>query len=123
MKKQRYFLILTVLTAFFLVSCENREGSSGSSAPKEPEAVGSADVESAVKIDGVLYYNTGEENEAGGQCGTMDGYITSSVSADQLPSEDDQSNFGDGYGYQLGKDSGTYEIYIDGHWMIFSRDE
>ena len=133
MKRRRYFAVLAVFAGTFLVSCgsENNSGSTLQSVETQEVQLQSGADEGAeeltqigptVMIDGVLYYDTGEEDAEGGQCGTMDGYITSSVSADQLPTKDDQSNFGDGYGYQLGRESGTYEIYMNGRWVIFSED-
>lgn len=122
MKYKKYVVIFAVVAGVFLISCGSNEHVKVSSV-QEAETEETSQADPAVMIGGVLYYNTGEEDEEGGQCGTMDGYITSSVSDGQLPAENDQSNFGDGYGYQLGREAGTYEIYIDGRWMIFSKDE
>ena len=35
-----------------------------------------------------------------GRCGNMDGEITSTVDGTEIPTEDNQSNFGSGFGYQ-----------------------
>ena len=76
-----------------------------------------------VRVNGKLYYDTGRESGETGRCGTMDGEITSTVDGTEIPMEDDQSNFGSGFGYQYGKD-GTIEIYMNEKWMIFEyRDE
>lgn len=69
-----------------------------------------------VKINGVLYYNTGETNN-GERCGMMDGNIASVVDIGQTPSEDGQANF-EAEGYQWGMDD-TIEIPIDGDWYVF----
>ena len=122
MKYKKYVVIFAVVAGVFLISCGSNEHVKVRSV-QEAETEEPSQNDLAVMIGGVLYYNTGEEDEEGGQCGTMDGSITSSVSAGLLPAENDQSNFGDGYGYQLGREAGTYEIYIDGRWMIFSKDE
>ena len=51
----------------------------------------------------------------------MDGEITSAVDRTEVPSENDQSNFGAGYGYQWGPEEGTLEVCMDGKWMVFKR--
>ncbi len=53
-----------------------------------------------VMVKGKLYYTTGFESDITARCGVMDGEITSTVDATELPTENDQSNFGKGYSYQ-----------------------
>ena len=43
------------------------------------------------------------------------------TAADELPTEDGQSNFGTGYGYQFAAD-GTVEVEIDGEYVIFAAE-
>lgn len=94
MKRRKYFVVLAVFAGTFLVSCgsENNSGSTWQAVETQEVQLQSGADEGAeeltqigptVMIDGVLYYDTGEEDAEGGQCGTMDGYITSSVSADR----------------------------------------
>ena len=64
--------------------------------------------EKAVMIDNVLYYYTGQHIQLL-RCGVMDGKITEFVPTTQLPTENDQSNFGDGYEYQY---AGEHHIDI-----------
>ncbi len=52
------------------------------------------------------------------RCGTMDGEITSTVDGTEIPTEDNQSNFGSGFGYQYGADD-TIEIYMNEKWFVF----
>ena len=73
-------------------------------------------------IDGKLYYNTGEESAVDGRCGVMDGEIASSVGAEQTPMENDQSNFGTGYGYQRMSED-TVELLMDDRWIVFESVE
>ena len=75
----------------------------------------------AVCIDGVLYYDTGTVSDMEYRCGTPDGVITDTTDADALPTEDGQSNFGTGYGYQFA-DDGTVEVEIDGEYVIFAAE-
>ena len=79
------------------------------------------DTRRAVRIDGVLYYDTGAVSDMEYRCGTPDGVITDTTDADALPTEDGQSNFGTGYGYQFAAD-GTVEVEIDGEYVIFAAE-
>lgn len=75
-----------------------------------------------VRIDGKLYYDTGRESIMDARCGTMDGEITSTVDGTEIPTEDNQSNFGSGFGYQYGADD-TIKIYINEKWFVFEYRE
>ena len=75
-----------------------------------------------VMVGGKYYYDTGRESAKTDHSTIMDGEITSTVDGSEIPVENDQSNFGDGYGYQYGDDN-TIEIYMNGKWIVFeSRD-
>ena len=73
-----------------------------------------------VMVNDKLYYDTGIESTVG-RCGVMDGQITSTVAETEIPTKNNQSNFGIDYGYQFGIDD--VEILIDGKWMIFKSKE
>lgn len=75
-----------------------------------------------VMVNGELYLDTGRESTVEGRCGVMDGEITSTVEGWEKPTEDDQSNFGTGYGYQYGT-AGTIEIYMNEKWWVFVSEE
>lgn len=75
-----------------------------------------------VRVNGKLYYDTGRESTVSGRCGNMDGQITSEVDGSEIPTENNQSNFGTGFGYQYGEDD-TIELSINGKWMIFEHRE
>ena len=53
-----------------------------------------------VMVDGKLYYDTGKESTVSARCGVMDGEITSTVDGSEIPTKDNQSNFGTGFEYQ-----------------------
>lgn len=79
------------------------------------------DVESAmsdypalIMINGVLYCDSGEIS-TDGRCGVMDGEITSTC--DEIPTTDNQSNFGTGYSYQIFEN--RIDVLIDEQWHIF----
>lgn len=74
-----------------------------------------------VMVDDVLYLDTGEESGSVREDGLFDGEITSKVDQSQIPTENNQSNFGIGYGYQYGT-NGTIEIYINEKWCIFEEE-
>lgn len=76
-----------------------------------------------VMVDGELYLDTGYNNTDIRKCGTPDGEITSAVKGSERPTENNQSNFGTGYGYQYGVTEGTIEIYMNDQWHIFATED
>lgn len=76
-----------------------------------------------VMVDGELYLTTGYESTVEGRCGVMDGEITSTVDGSEKPTENNQSNFGTGFGYQYGSQEGTIEIYMNEKWWIYATEE
>ena len=69
-------------------------------------------------INDQMYYDTGRTNNVA-RCGVMDGEITSSVESWERPVENNQSNFGSGFEYQVGMEEGTIEIYMNDNWCVF----
>lgn len=89
----------------------------------KPDDIGEAalyDKIPMVMVAGKLYYDTGRESTVTGRCGVMDGEITSTVDGNQTPSEDNQSNFGTGYGYQFWSEN-SLEIFINDKWIVFEQ--
>ena len=76
-----------------------------------------------VQVDGVRYLTTGYPAPSVGRQEGFDGEITSTVSGSQAPTEDDQSNFGTGFGYQYGEREGTIEIFMGNQWWIYATEE
>lgn len=76
-----------------------------------------------VMVNGELYLDTGHESTAEARCGMMDGEITSEVDGSEKPTEDNQSNFGTGYGYQYGSQEGIIEIYMNDKWWVFATEK
>lgn len=97
-------------------STQEPEAPASSQAQGEPEP---ADLPPLVMVDGQLYQDTGRESTLTGRCGVLDGEISSAVSSQEVPSENGQSNFGTGFGYQIGPEPGTIEVYCNGKWMVF----
>ena len=121
---------LICLTGFTACGAKTEEEPTAQSAPVEgmeeediPEdAAVSEDRIPMVMVDGTLYLDTGKESDLTARCGMMDGEITSAVDASEIPSENGQSNFGSGYGWQYGEGD-TIEIHMDGKWMVFRAQE
>ena len=114
-------LLLALALCGALVGCGGQDRSSSSGGP-----VSSAPgiyLPRMLMVDGVLYEDAGCEDTTEGRCGNMDGEITSSVESWQQPEEDGQSNFGSGFGYQIGMEPDTLEILQDGHWLVFRAVE
>lgn len=113
-------LVLALLTALVLAGCGTESGGMSSSqeddSPVDENSVTTPLVE-MVYVDGQLYYNTERQSDVDGRCGVMDGSIETTVSANVLPQEENQSNFGTGYEYQR-MDYGL-DVLIDGKWMRF----
>ena len=90
--------------------------------PKQEEADAMYDRIHMVRVNDKLYYDTGRESTISRRCGNMDGEITSTVDGTEIPTEDNQSNFGSGFGYQYGADD-TIEIYMNEKWFVFEYRE
>lgn len=88
---------------------------------EEPITEISGDQIPMVMVDGLLYYDTGKESILEGRCGMMDGEITSTVDASQIPTVDNQSNFGTGFGYQYAINNSIDIQMEDGNWYVFQR--
>lgn len=73
-----------------------------------------------VMIKGELYFDTNRESDNDGRCGVMDGEITSTVEGSEIPTQDNQSNFGDGYEYQF-VDKNSVDIIINSKWIRFEK--
>ena len=76
------------------------------------------DIIPMILVDGKYYYDTGRTSSRTDRSNEMDGEITSTVDGSEKPMENNQSNFGSGYPYQLGEDD-TIEVYMNGKWEIF----
>ena len=119
--KRMLSLLLALALCGALVGCGGQDSSSSSGGP-----VSSAPgiyMPRMLMVDGVLYEDAGCEDTTEGRCGNMDGEITSSVESWQQPEEDGQSNFGSGFGYQIGIEPDTLEILQNGHWLVFRAVE
>ena len=100
----------------------NEAAEDGESDPTEiMDSHVSDEVVPMVMVGGKVYYATGEESTIQYRCGMMDGEITSTVGSQEIPAENNQSNFGSGYGYQYGLE-GTIEVRMDGKWYVYAEE-
>lgn len=74
-----------------------------------------------VRIDGGLYYETGKSSDITARCGNLDGSFKKTSGKFEVPQNDNESNFDDADGYQIGTGSNTIEISIGGEWKIFEK--
>lgn len=74
--------------------------------------------ERIVRIGGTLYYEDKEAEKYSPTCGTKDGYITSHVKSNEIPTEDNQSNFEGDYGYQYVY-TDTMVVLTEEGWVTF----
>lgn len=109
MRKRRPLWLFTLCLGLLLTGCAEKAETLQDKIPM-------------VRVEGKLYYDTGEESPAASRSDTPDGEITASVEGTEIPTEDDQSNFGTGYPYQFG-DGDTIEVQLNGRWMVFEQRE
>lgn len=74
-----------------------------------------------INIDGIMYFDTGVIDTSKITCGTMDGTIVSTVKETEIPTENNQSNFGVNYSYQYGKEN-QIVVYINNERIIFEAE-
>jgi hypothetical protein len=81
----------------------------------------------AIMLDGSLYFETGEDSDVIGRCGTLDGSFKKTVDKWELPKNDNEANFElkskDYCGFQHGFVKGTIEVPIGDDWEIFRKCE
>lgn len=125
------FIVITCM-ALILIGCNQNAPTPGSDGPSKP--IGIPDKEKKtesdevlwdrrpmVMINGELYFDTNRESDIEGRCGVMDGELSSTVDGSEIPTQDNQSNFGNGYEYQY-VDENNIDIYINGKWIRFEKE-
>ena len=136
---KRTLAMLLALLALLLTGCGNAEpktteaeiGSQSTddaaALPDTTEQKPVADAPMMVMVDNTLYQSTGEVSTVDVRCGNMDGAITATVPATEIPTQEGESNFGTDYTYQIGPD-GTIEIPMrldgaaDPQWIVFQKE-
>jgi len=128
MKKKLISIIISIIM-LFMCACGKQEVSNSKETEETETVVEEDSTESEgavaripmVMVDDQIYYATGMESIIEGRCGVMDGEITSSVDGSEKPMENNQSNFGTGYGYQFASED-TIDIQMeDGKWYVYEK--
>ena len=121
MKRRRRWIACLMALAMLLTitACENQQRKD-SKDPVQPTVSKPLQVEpkSMFYLDGRLYYSTERESDFEHTCGTMDGSIETTVDKMSVPTEEHQSNFGAGYGYQFVAEN-AIDVLMDGSWIRF----
>ena len=130
MNKKVYYVLLIILIIIFISIIAflllNKEENITMTEPLVQETTAkfnpTRDDVRMVMIEGKLYYDTGSDSDITARCGVMDGQITSTVQSGEIPSENNQSNFGTEYGFQF-VDENNVDVLINGHWVRFKVEE
>lgn len=116
----RKFLTMLMCAAVVLTGCGHTETKvGGADAPADITVTDGKTEIKLARIDGNLYYDTGEESKITARCGTLDGNLAKSVSEDEVPKSDGSCNFKCG-GYQWSEND-TVEVSLDGKWQVFKK--
>ena len=110
--KKKFAALLAVMICIF--------GMTGCSKPEEEVKY---DLIPMVMVDGELYMDTGNTGTYVSNDTTYDKEITSTVEGFEVPTEDNQSNFGTGFKYRYGETEGTIEINMNYNCCIFATEE
>lgn len=125
---KRIILLMLILSCLILSACTDDKsigviggadgptaiyvsGENGESTEKKPVRM--------IRVDGALYYDSGKVSDIP-RCGNMDGNLTKSADAYEIPQKDGECNFDCEKGYQHGTQM-TKDIPIDGEWVTFKK--
>lgn len=119
--KKLSFALCVITIVFIFIGCGKTYDNTTKLNTKEDNKYYYENLKQLVMVNDELYYNTERENTIPMKCGTMDGEIISMVNQYDIPNANNQSNFGKGYGYQIGTQDGQILLNIDNKWMIFEE--
>lgn len=74
-----------------------------------------------VRLNGELYYETGEDFDIDTYCGTADGTFKKTVGKYEIPPNDNECNFDDAVAYQIGIRENAIEVCIDDEIEVFEK--
>lgn len=75
----------------------------------------------AVRLNGTLYYETGEDIDAGLNRGDIDGKFEKAVEPFEIPTNDGESNFTNIAGFRLGKTNDIIYVLDEDEWEVFKK--
>lgn len=131
--KKRTKIIICVLLAVIIVGCglyyKITNNSVNTNSPSNSNLITNEQTQNnvttsgrIVMVNGTLYYDANKESTIQGRCGNSDGKITSNISSNEIPTENNQANFEGNYEYQYGEQN-TIEIKINDKWYVFKAKE
>lgn len=81
-------------------------------------------VRPSVMIQGIVYYDTGRISDLENRDDVIHGTITSTIDSSKMPRENDQSNFGVDFRYQIYSELNRVELLLDDNqWHVFECKE
>lgn len=116
---KKLFLLCWLAAALMLMSGCSRIFEASSI----PEEDVKWDMIPCIMVDDTLYLTTGYKSSRQGDPAKYDGIISSEVPGYELPTQNDQSNFGSGYYYCYGQTAGTVDLFSNGDWWIYATEE
>lgn len=126
MKKISFLVCIITIVCFSIIFSKIYDNKTQSNIEENNEYysknLNKENLKQLVMINGELYYNTEKEITTSMKCGTMDGEVVSMVNQNEIPKENNQSNFGKGYGYQIGEQDGQIVLNINSKWIVFEKE-
>lgn len=117
MKKGSIFLCCLVIM-IMLTGCSEKDSTATNDTISQNEI---ETKEQLIMVNNILYYNTKQKSTVTRKCGTLDGEIMSIIDNGKIPIENNQSNFGEKYGYQFGANENQIEVNMNNTWIIFEK--
>lgn len=125
MKKISFLVCIITIVCFSIIFSKIYDNKIQSNIEENNESysknLNKENLKQLVMVNGEVYYNTEKEITTSMKCGTMDGEVVSMVKEDEIPKENNQSNFGKGYGYQIGIQDGQIVLNINSKWIVFEK--
>ena len=119
---RKTFIFLTTLCVLLMVGCNPYPPMSERNDTKYTTEEDVVEEQSLVlMVDDKLYCSNGKLSDQKERCGIVDGVVETTVQENQIPTKNNESNFGVGYQYQTGAEIGTIDVFVDGEWWIFEE--
>ena len=128
---KRFIFLAVILSTLFVSACHNNTDMGiigGADGPtnlivhnQNDKIISEKEPIRMVKINGTLYYETGEKSEVEARCGTLDGSFQKAADRFEIPQNQNESNFSGSKGWQTGAAENQIEIQISDDWKIFKK--
>lgn len=127
-KKPAFWIIIVSMVACVVVAVcfmTSPKTETKDHLPDETVTNGEETKQLLLMVDDAIYYCIGLPADEVAKCGVMDGEIETSVEDDEIPTQNNQSNFGTGYGWQRTRHN-EVEVYMpyqgEHQWMRFVKE-